>query len=61
MVYHNLRYLAPSAGFVLPGKKQKKALWIFTVTSWLLGLTLITRVELRIGNNLADIEGVALA
>lgn len=30
------------------------------VISWLLGLTLITHVEVCIGNNLADVKGVAL-
>lgn len=47
VVNYNLSNIAPSAGFVLPRKKQKKVLWIFTATSWLLGLTLITHASMH--------------
>lgn len=55
-----LKYIAPPAGVVIPRQKQEKTLWISTVISLLMERTLITLVEVGIGNNLADVKGVAL-
>lgn len=59
LVYHNIKYIASSAGLlIIPRKKHEKTLWISIISNRLLYLQ--QHMELCTGNGLADFQGVAL-